>query len=730
MKYLFVLTGALLCAAAAPAPVVVNAGFEAADTDGRPTGWRTAGVGYAGDITRDAPGAGQSSGHLRSLDRSVTPQRFGALAQSVDAEAFRGHRVRFRALARTSLPSAGAGKVGLWLRVDGEAGEVLSIDNMAGRPIVAPTWTPVDIVAQVPQAARKLTFGLLLNGAGEAWIDEASLKVVDGSDAGEPAKTISVRQVENLSAFANAFGYVRFFYAGDEAAAADWNTVALNGVQLTEDARSPEELARGLEAVFQPIAPGFRAWPTGRAAPAFPTVDGQGLRWRHEGFGLGSGGPYRSTRVTVAKGDAGDNFTAAVPGGVNVGIPLVVGVTDGHTRPQAAAPPPKLRKPDDFMPSGDDRVTRLADVVMAWSVLRQFYPYFDTSPISWKDELPRALSEASADRDAAAFKATLERLIAALGDGHGAVSGPQDRLGRLPVQLAWIEGHVVVTAVGPGATLQPGDVVSRLDGVDMTVRLAEAEAQVSGATPQWRRWRALNLVSFGAAGTTAHLDILRDGVPRTAELTRSTTQPPSEPRPDSLSEPRPDYVYVDLDRISDADLKAAIPRLAAAKGVIFDLRGYPKPRPDFLAHLSDRTVTSAEWNVPILTRPDQQGATWKPSHWTLPPQAPRVAGKVVFITDGRAISYAESVLGVVEGAHLAAIVGEPTAGTNGDVVSLPLAGGYAIRWTGLKVLKSDGSRHHGVGIIPTVPAHRTLAGVRAGRDELLEAALQTATAVP
>jgi C-terminal processing protease CtpA/Prc len=44
-------------------------------------------------------------------------------------------------------------------------------------------------------------------------------------------------------------------------------------------------------------------------------------------------------------------------------------------------------------------------------------------------------------------------------------------------------------------------------------------------------------------------------------------------------------------------------------------------------------------------------------------------------------------------------------------------------FTGMKVLKHDGSRHHGVGIQPTVAVARTRAAVAAGRDELLERAL-------
>ena len=42
----------------------------------------------------------------------------------------------------------------------------------------------------------------------------------------------------------------------------------------------------------------------------------------------------------------------------------------------------------------------------------------------------------------------------------------------------------------------------------------------------------------------------------------------------------------------------------------------------------------------------------------------------------------------------------------------------------MKVVKHDGSQHHTIGILPTVPCRRTLAGVAAGRDELLEKALE------
>lgn len=100
--------------------------------------------------------------------------------------------------------------------------------------------------------------------------------------------------------------------------------------------------------------------------------------------------------------------------------------------------------------------------------------------------------------------------------------------------------------------------------------------------------------------------------------------------------------------------------------------------------------------------------------------------KIVFITDGRAISYAESYLGYIEGYNLATIVGETTAGTNGVINIFALPGGYNIRWTGMKVIKHDGSQLHGIGIEPDIIVKKSIAGIKEGIDEQLEAAIQIA----
>jgi C-terminal processing protease CtpA/Prc len=182
---------------------------------------------------------------------------------------------------------------------------------------------------------------------------------------------------------------------------------------------------------------------------------------------------------------------------------------------------------------------------------------------------------------------------------------------------------------------------------------------------------------------------------------------------------------VDLTRASWPDINSRIQELAAARGVVFDLRGYPNGNHQVLCHLLREPDKSSSWmRIPLVVLPDREGWTYQDTGWNLSMATPRIGGRVVFMTDGRAISYAESVISFVEHYKPGEIVGGPTAGANGNVNSFALPGGYSVSWTGMKVVKHDGSQHHTIGILPTVPCRRTLAGILSGRDEFLEKALE------
>jgi hypothetical protein len=184
-------------------------------------------------------------------------------------------------------------------------------------------------------------------------------------------------------------------------------------------------------------------------------------------------------------------------------------------------------------------------------------------------------------------------------------------------------------------------------------------------------------------------------------------------------------MYLDLRRIGMAELDSALPKTESARGVIFDMRGYPyRILSSILGHLTDSTLISPRWGFRTTLRPDHQDTTFEWERWTVRPKSPRIRAHAAFLIDANAISAAETLLGIVEYYHLADLVGEPTAGTNGSITLALLPGRYTIPFTGMRVLKQDGSRHQGIGILPTVPVSSTIEGIAAGRDEQLEKAIE------
>ena len=147
-----------------------------------------------------------------------------------------------------------------------------------------------------------------------------------------------------------------------------------------------------------------------------------------------------------------------------------------------------------------------------------------------------------------------------------------------------------------------------------------------------------------------------------------------------------------------------------------------------LGRLTSTEILTPPFRVPVSQLPNAVGRTWDNVGWAVQPATPRLQGRVAFLTDSRAISYSETLLAMVADHDLAEIVGSATAGTNGNINPFTLPGGYRITWTGMLVLNSDMSALAGHGVQPTVRATRTIAGIRAGHDEVLDRAVERVSA--
>ena len=74
------------------------------------------------------------------------------------------------------------------------------------------------------------------------------------------------------------------------------------------------------------------------------------------------------------------------------------------------------------------------------------------------------------------------------------------------------------------------------------------------------------------------------------------------------------------------------------------------------------------------------------------------------------------------------VIGSTTAGADGNVSRFSLPGGITTMISGIGVYYPDGKETQRIGIIPDIVLRPTIKGIREGRDELLDKAVEVINA--
>ena len=165
--------------------------------------------------------------------------------------------------------------------------------------------------------------------------------------------------------------------------------------------------------------------------------------------------------------------------------------------------------------------------------------------------------------------------------------------------------------------------------------------------------------------------------------------------------------------------------------IIFDDRGYPHGTAWQIApRLTEKTdVTAAMFKRHDPMSPDLPNGEPSQTVTTFLQRLPRTHkaryhGRTVMLIDERTMSQAEHTGLFFEAANGTKFIGSPTQGANGDVTYLSVPGGIYVRFSGQGVWHADGRQLQRMGLQPIVEVRPTLAGIRAGKDEVLDRAIE------
>jgi C-terminal processing protease CtpA/Prc len=165
-------------------------------------------------------------------------------------------------------------------------------------------------------------------------------------------------------------------------------------------------------------------------------------------------------------------------------------------------------------------------------------------------------------------------------------------------------------------------------------------------------------------------------------------------------------------------------QVSKTKGLIIDFRCYPKDFTVFTlsAYLLPEEkafvkFTNGSLNTPglfsFVDGPKVGGAN--PNYYK---------GKVVIIINATTQSSAEYHTMAFRVAPRVTVIGSTTAAADGNVSRIHLPGNIMTSISGIGVYYPDGTETQRVGIVPDIEIKPTIKGIRAGRDELLEKAIE------
>jgi C-terminal processing protease CtpA/Prc len=187
----------------------------------------------------------------------------------------------------------------------------------------------------------------------------------------------------------------------------------------------------------------------------------------------------------------------------------------------------------------------------------------------------------------------------------------------------------------------------------------------------------------------------------------------------------PEVAYLKLSSVSAAQSSDYISKAAGTKVLVVDIRNYPREFVVFAlgGHFVSRPTEFVRFTRGSATNP---GAfVWTPPI-SLRPLAPLYDGKIVILVDETSQSQAEYTAMAFRSAPNALVVGSTTAGADGNISPIVLPGGLSTLISGIGVFYPDRRPTQQVGIVPDLVVRPTIAGIRQGRDEVLEAAVSRA----
>lgn len=392
-----------------------------------------------------------------------------------------------------------------------------------------------------------------------------------------------------------------------------------------------------------------------------------------------------------------------------------------------------------------DTAYRLLGLFRFWNVINYFYPYKYATDKPWDKVAFDLIPEFVKANDTLSYHKAVLKMASSIDDGHGGIWPFLDIevAGKYspPFYFKLIDDKAVVTKILDENLfdIQKGSIIENINGISLKRRLKELWDYVP-ASNKVAKYKDLHKIILNSKEKSAvYSGYNPDGTKFTSSIDLSERNYLKEyfdfhemTSPITSKMIANDIAYIYASNITYENMDSIMQPLLKTKAIILDLRNYPsKMSPYKIANyfLDKPTVYS------VMTRNDfrypglmiyentNAGTTVE----TVGKNNPNpYQGKLILLVDYRTQSLPEFKSLILMTYKNTVIIGNQTAGADGNQTRMIFPGNYKISFSGFGVYLADGGEAQRVGIPIDIPVKYTIQDFIENKDPILERAIEYA----
>lgn len=381
--------------------------------------------------------------------------------------------------------------------------------------------------------------------------------------------------------------------------------------------------------------------------------------------------------------------------------------------------------------NADDSGYRLLGLFRYWNIIEYYFPYKDIMGEDWDDVILEFIPKFIQGTDYQSYMLVTAELTTKIHDSHALyVKGKQgysvrNMFGsyRVPVNSVEIDNQIVISKVNQECGLELGDIVVKVADKNIN-EFIEYKRKYLSQSRENTMFFSVDL--FQTLTKYTDFTVIRGG--KTVDIRVKAEHKyylPVDTKSQAMDDEN--IYYINAGLLKEGEIDRIMKNWWNTKGLIIDLRNYPST--PIVYELAKYLIANPKEFV-VFSLPNQ--AVPGEFYFLEPNISGRsegssedvYKGKVVILVNEGTGSQGETTTMSLRNAPNSVVLGRPTSGTNGDVQIFKLPGNLETRISGFGVFNPDKAQTQRIGLQPDIYLDPTIEGIKAGRDEYIDRAIE------